>query len=148
MYETWHFFNMRKVSLFPTGENERNEERNKIEDPMFYRKQLPEVFCKKDFLRNLTKFIGKHLFQSLSFNKVVGLKSYTLLKKRLCTGVFLWILQNLSERLFLQNSSGGCFCFVILKKAIQITRTFLKSSNWNKSEERPKLTVIRILIGD
>ena len=35
--------------------------------------QLPEVFCKKDVLKNFTKFIWKYLCQNLFFNKVVGL---------------------------------------------------------------------------
>ena len=39
--------------------------------------------AKKGVLRNFTNFTGKHLFQSLSFNKVAGLRSATLLKKRL-----------------------------------------------------------------
>ena len=43
----------------------------------------PEVFCKKGALENFTKFIGKHLCQSLFFNKVAGLRPATLLKKRL-----------------------------------------------------------------
>ena len=34
-------------------------------------------------LRNFTKFTGKHLCQSLFFNKVAGLRPATLLKKRL-----------------------------------------------------------------
>ena len=34
----------------------------------------PEVFCKKGVLRNYTKFTGKHLCQSLFFNKVSLLK--------------------------------------------------------------------------
>ena len=39
---------------------------------------------KKVFLdRNLTKFTGKHLCQSLFFNKVAALRPATLLKKRL-----------------------------------------------------------------
>ena len=41
---------------------------------MFYKKCVP---------RNFTKFTGKHLYQSLFFNKVAGLRSVTLLKKRL-----------------------------------------------------------------
>ena len=44
---------------------------------------LPEVFCKKCVLRNFAKFTGKHLCQSLFFNKVAGLTPATLLKKRL-----------------------------------------------------------------
>ena len=42
-----------------------------------------ELFCKKGVLRNFTKFTGKHLCQSLLFNKVAALRSATLLKKRL-----------------------------------------------------------------
>ena len=44
---------------------------------------FPEVFCRKGVLRNFAKFTGKHLCQSLFFNKVAGLRSVTLLKKRL-----------------------------------------------------------------
>ena len=40
------------------------------------------MFCKKGVLRNFAKFIGKHLCQSLFFNKVAGLRPATLLKKR------------------------------------------------------------------
>ena len=36
------------------------------------RSSRPEVFCKKGFLRNFTKFTWKHLCQSLFFNKVTG----------------------------------------------------------------------------
>ena len=38
---------------------------------------------KKGILRNLAKFTGKHLYQSLFFNKVAGLRHSTLLKMRL-----------------------------------------------------------------
>ena len=48
-----------------------------------YRSSLSEVFCKKGVLRNFTKFTGKHMCQSLFFNKVAGLRPATLLKKRL-----------------------------------------------------------------
>ena len=43
----------------------------------------PEFFYKKAVLRNLAKLAGKHLYQSLFFNKVAGLRPATLLKKRL-----------------------------------------------------------------
>ena len=38
------------------------------------RNSRPEVFCKKGVLRNFAKFTGKHLCQSLFFNKVAGLR--------------------------------------------------------------------------
>ena len=41
------------------------------------------MFCKKGVLTNFTKLTGKHLCQSLLFNKVAGLRPATLLKKRL-----------------------------------------------------------------
>ena len=44
---------------------------------------------KKGVLSNFTKFTGKHLCQSLVFNKVAGLRPATLLKKRLWHRCFL-----------------------------------------------------------
>ena len=40
----------------------------------FYRRSCLEVFCKKYVLKSFTKFTGKHLCQSLFFNKVAGLR--------------------------------------------------------------------------
>ena len=37
-------------------------------------KQPPELFCKKSIIGNFTKFTGKHLCQSLFFNKAAGLR--------------------------------------------------------------------------
>ena len=50
---------------------------------MYDRNIHPEVFCKKGVLRNFTELTGKHLHQSLFFNKVAGLRPAALLKKRL-----------------------------------------------------------------
>ena len=54
----------------------------------FVRSSHPEVFCKISVLKNFTKFTGKHLCQSLLFNKVAGLRPATLLKKKLCNRCF------------------------------------------------------------
>ena len=43
---------------------------------------------RKDVLRNFPKFTGKHLCQSLFFNKVAGLRPATLLKKETLAQVF------------------------------------------------------------
>ena len=37
-----------------------------------FKSSRPEVFCKEGVLRNFSKFTGKHLWQSLFFNKVAG----------------------------------------------------------------------------
>ena len=67
---------------------------------------------KKGVLRNVAKFTGRHLCQSLFFNKVASLRSATLLKKRpwhMCFPVnfakFLrtYFLQNTSVQLLLEN---------------------------------------------
>ena len=85
------------------------------------------MFCKKrcslrnGALRNFAKFTGKHLCQSLFFNKVADLRSATLLKKRLwhrCFPVnfakFLKtpFLQNTSGRLVLTQSTGIYICYI------------------------------------
>ena len=44
----------------------------------FVRSSRQEVFCKKGVLRNVTKFTGKQLFQSLFFNKVAGLGPFLI----------------------------------------------------------------------
>ena len=47
------------------------------------RSRRPEVFCKKGVLRNFAKFTGKHLCQSLFFNKVAGLACNSIKKETL-----------------------------------------------------------------
>ena len=49
----------------------------------FIQKQPLEVFYTKGALKNSAKFTGKHLRQSLFFNKVAGLRPATLVKKAL-----------------------------------------------------------------
>ena len=54
-----------------------------------FQKQPPEVFYKKGVHRNFSKLTGKHLCQSLFFNKVAGFKPASLLKRDSGRGVFL-----------------------------------------------------------
>ena len=77
--------------------------------PKLKRSSCPEVFCRKDVLRNFAKFTGKNLCQNLFFNKVASLSPATLLKKRLWHRCFPVNFAKLLKRLFLQNTSGGCF---------------------------------------
>ena len=64
---------------------------------------------KKVVLRNFTKFIGKHLCQSLFINKVAALSPSTLLKKRLWHRCFLWTLRNFEEHLLYRTPLDDCF---------------------------------------
>ena len=73
-------------------------------------KQPPEVlYEKKSVLGNSTKFTGKHLYQSLFFNKVAGLRPATLLKKRLWHRCFPLNFGKFSRAPFYRTHSGGCF---------------------------------------
>ena len=54
---------------------------------------------RKGFLRNFRKFTR---LQACNFTK----------KRFSSAGVYLWILWNSEEHLFLQNTSGGCFCSI------------------------------------
>ena len=47
------------------------------------RSSRPEVFCKKDVLRNFAKFAERHLCQRLFFNRLVSFRLATSLKKSL-----------------------------------------------------------------
>ena len=88
------------------------------------RSSSSKVVCKKYVLRNFPKFTGKHLSQSLFFNKVAGLSPQLYYKIGYGTGVFLWILRNFWEHLFLKNASGGHFW---IRKEIYSTKTvFIK----------------------
>ena len=54
---------------------------NKIEPSeefmvMWREEQAPKMFCRKGALRNFAKFTGKHLCQSLFFNKVAELAKF------------------------------------------------------------------------
>ena len=52
------------------------------------KEQPPKVFFGKVVLKSFAKFTGKHLRGILVFNKVAGLRSATLLKKRLSHSCF------------------------------------------------------------
>ena len=75
------------------------------------RSSRPEVFCKKDVLRNFAKSTVKHLCQILFFDKVAGLRLATLFKKRLWYRFFPENCVKFLRTPFLQNqnTSGGCF---------------------------------------
>ena len=62
-----------------------------------------QVFYEKATLMN---FIGKHLCRSLF---LINFHAYWL-KKNSCTGVFLWVLPDISEHFFGKTPLGDCFC--------------------------------------
>ena len=65
---------------------------------------------KKGVIRNFVKFTGKHMCQSIFFNKVAGLRYATLLKKRLWDMCFLVNIAKFLRTLFYRIRLGDCFC--------------------------------------
>ena len=82
------------------------------------RSSRPEVFCKKGVLINFIKFTGKHLCQSLIFNKVAGLRFATLLKKILWHRCFPVNFVKFLATPFLLSTSGR----LLLKKFWQAVK--------------------------
>ena len=73
---------------------------------LIYRSSWQRCSVRKGVLINFAKFTGKHLCQSLFFNKVAGLRSATLLKKRLWHRYFPMNFVKFLKTSFLQNTSG------------------------------------------
>ena len=67
-------------------------------------------FIRKVVLRNFAKYTGKDLCQSLSFNKVTGLRPATLLKKRLWRRCFPVNFAKFLRTSFYRTPLGDCFC--------------------------------------
>ena len=67
-----------------------------------------EVFCRKDVLRHFAKFTGKHLYQSLFFNKVAGQACY-FIKKEAPAQVFSYEFCKISENTFFTVHLRGYF---------------------------------------
>ena len=114
------------------------------------RSSRPELFCKKGILRNFTKFIGKHLPQSLFFNKVAGVTPTTLLKKRLwhrCFAVnfviFLRTLFFIEHLWWLLPSSAHHDIYVYLCTEISYEVKFAKKIHKNGQNALSSKTLIQ-----
>ena len=101
--------------------------------PLIYKDQREnKIFLRltrKDFdgsfsNRNFTKFTGKHLCQSLFFNKVVGLRSATLLKKRLWYRCFPVNFVKFLKNTFLQRTPLVAASVISDELLIKIESTF------------------------
>ena len=80
------------------------------------------LFCKRShqrcsikigILKYFTKFTGKHLCQSLFFNKISSLRLAILFKKRLRRRCFLVSFEKFLRTPFLQNTSGRLLLILI-----------------------------------
>ena len=77
-----------------------------------FQKQPPEVFYKKDVLRNFTKFTGKHLCQTLFFNKFAVLRpAKKKTEKETMTQVFSCEFCEISKNTFFNRTPTFFFFF-------------------------------------
>ena len=67
---------------------------------MFNRSSHHKCSVRKGVLSNVAKSTGKHLCQSLFFNKKLWRQACNFIKKETGTGVFPWILRNFRENIF------------------------------------------------
>ena len=67
---------------------------------MIFSSSRPEVFCKNGVLRNFAKLTGKHLRQSLFFNKIAGIKASNFIEKETLAQVFSCEFCEISKNTF------------------------------------------------
>ena len=80
---TWQYFFLSQIFLsYSKSLLTELSAKSTIRKVFDFRSSHQRCSLKKGALRNFTKFTGKHLCQSLFFNKVAGLKPETLLKNR------------------------------------------------------------------
>ena len=101
-------FNEEKINVCSCWSNTKIDTAEKLYNIFNCRNSRPEVFCKKGVLKNFAKLTGKHLCQSLFFNKVAGPR----VKRDSGAGVFLWKFWNFKilENLFYRTPPGNYFC--------------------------------------
>ena len=110
------------------------------------RSSRPEVFCKKGVLRNISKFAGKHLCQSVFFNKVAGLRPATLLKKRLWQRYFLLKFEKFLRTPFLTEHLRWLLLFRLITEAG--SQNVLHKSSENSDQILRKTPVLTSLFNE
>ena len=89
-------------------------------------------FCKIDVLKNLAKFTGKHLCQSLLFNKIAALCA-TSLKKRFWHRRFPVNFARFLRTPFLQNISGQ---LLLIRSTLNVNPLCTNDPHNGKSSHR------------
>ena len=106
------------------------------------RSSHPDVFCEKGVLRNFAEFTGKHLCQSLFFNKVAG-GAWNFIKKETLAQVFSCEFRDITKNTFFYRtrlvaasaSPRSCLrgyiwiCWYVLKSFWNTLKSFSPSLN-------------------
>ena len=98
----------------------------------FVKKQPPEGFCKKGILKKFHKFLLNTLVLESYFNRVLGLRAVTLLKKILQHRCFQVNFVKFPKTPFLHNTSVICFTVSFHKEILYICSDLLLLEKWTK----------------
>ena len=99
---------------------------------------------KKGVLRNFAKYTGKHLCQSLLFNKVAGLRPAPSLKKILCHRCFPVNLAKFLRTPFLPKTSGRLPLLVYFNKNVALRVVNCLIQNNREYESRKNCSRVHI----
>ena len=98
---SWYIHRLYTFQIYTVGNYLKNKEKVNILTSSHWKCSF-----RKGGLRNFAKFPGKQLCQSIVFNKAVGLRPATLLKKRFWHRFFPVNFAKFIGTPFLQNTSG------------------------------------------
>ena len=90
------------------------------------RSSLPKMFCKKNFLENLSKFTGKHFFWSLFWYNCRP-QAFKFFKKRLQHICFRVKFAKFLRTLLLKNTSGQ----ILLKSDGEVSLKLMNKLEFN-----------------
>ena len=113
---------------------------------MVIQKQSPEVFYKKDVLKNSAKFTGKLMCQSLFLNKVAGIRPATLIRKRLWHSCFPVNFAKYLRTPFLQNTPGRLLLVIAALRLYEIVQVSLFLLTWGTEKVNAKTRLWQRLI--
>ena len=100
----------------------------------FIKKQPPQGFCKKGVLKKFHKIHLKTPVLESLFNRVLGMRHATLLKKRLRHRCIYVNFVKFLRTSFLQNTSVFCLTVSLHKEVLYICWNLLLLEKWTKSQ--------------
>ena len=104
---------------------------------------------RKDVLRNFTKLTGKHLCQSLSFNKVAGLRpqACNFIKRETLAQVFSFKFREISKNTFFKEHLLWLLLVLeISNKRLFTTNVSIKSISTQSNNRKTKMTIINEMV--
>ena len=99
---------------------------------------------KKSVLKNFKKFMGKHLCQSLFFNKFAGLRTANLLKKRLWLRYFPVNFAKFIRTPFYRTPLDDCF-YHLFYKWVSLSQVRMRENAVQNNSEYDDGTTVRSL---